>query len=234
MEKFILFDVGANWGSDSLEVTKLNPNCETWAFEPTPELYQNLVWASTSGSVYPSSRLVDQHHRWPLTPMTDPDGIDYSDRYHAFKIALSDYDGEADFNLGQRSDCDWGSSSLLEFVDTRDTVWAGRDDLTFIDKTTVTVKRFDTWYKENNLDLPYISHFHVDTQGTDLNVLKGMGNLVTLIRTGVIECSTNEYTRLYKQGHTVSEAVDWLTAVGFHVGYVDYKENECNVYFSMN
>ena len=232
MYKFILFDVGANWGSDSLEATKLNPNYETWAFEPTPKLYQNLVWASESGSVYPSSRLVDQHHRWPASPMTEPDGAAYNDRYHAYEIALSDVNGWADFNLGNLPTCDWGSSSLLPWSEQKDRVWADRPDLTFTDKIRVRVMRFDTWYRKHDLDLPYISHFHVDTQGTDLLVLKGMGELVDLIQTGVIECSTTEQDQLYAGGHTVAESTDWLEHHGFAITHIDNKDRECNVYFA--
>ena len=35
---YILFDVGANWGSDSISKTDHDASVTTWAFEPTPEL----------------------------------------------------------------------------------------------------------------------------------------------------------------------------------------------------
>jgi hypothetical protein len=42
MSKYILFDVGANWGYDSLAKTRDNLEYETWAFEPTPRLLTHL------------------------------------------------------------------------------------------------------------------------------------------------------------------------------------------------
>ena len=41
-ERFVMFDIGANWGTDSLQQTKVNSNYETWAFEPTPILIDHL------------------------------------------------------------------------------------------------------------------------------------------------------------------------------------------------
>ena len=232
MEKFILFDVGANWGSDSLEKTKLDPNYETYAFEPTPKLYENLIWASKTGSVYPRSRLLDQHHRWPLTPMTDPDGVNYSDRYHAYQLAISNYDGTATFNLGHQSNCDWGSSSLYEWADNKDNYWGHRPDLAFTGSIVVEVSRLDTWFKKNNIQLDQIDHFHCDTQGSDLNVLKGMGDYVQLIQTGVIEVATDSERALYKETeNTLDEAQDWLDSCGFTFDNSNRQDHETNLCF---
>jgi len=43
---YIIFDIGANWGQDSLERCKLNPNVKVWAFEPTPQLVEYLIQSS--------------------------------------------------------------------------------------------------------------------------------------------------------------------------------------------
>lgn len=43
---FILFDVGANHGQDSLNQTRDNPDVITYAFEPIPELFKKLETAS--------------------------------------------------------------------------------------------------------------------------------------------------------------------------------------------
>ena len=69
--KFVLFDVGANWGTDSLERTQIDENIITWAFEPVPELIANLTTKSA----------------------------EYSYRYHVVPSAVSDFDGTAQFNV---------------------------------------------------------------------------------------------------------------------------------------
>ena len=232
MEKFILFDVGANWGSNSLEVTKNNLNYETYAFEPTPKLYENLVLASQVGSVYPSYRLSDQHHRWPLTPMTDPDGVDYSNRYHAYQLAISNYDGTSIFNLSNQLNCDWGGSSLYEWADNKNYHWGHRPDLEFTDSITVEVSRLDSWFIKNNIQLDRIDHFHCDTQGSDLNVLKGMGDYVHLIQTGVIEVAITSERALYKGAdNTLDEAQTWLEARGFIIDSANSQDHEINLSF---
>lgn len=79
---FILFDVGANWGTDSLERTRTSPFVQTYAFEPTPELFEHLTKESVA----------------------------FATRYNLFQIALSDFDGEAEFRVAAHAD--WGTSSL--------------------------------------------------------------------------------------------------------------------------
>ena len=60
---YILFDVGTNWGENSLPKAQQDPNVEVWAFEPTPQLVQHLMNASQS----------------------------FSNRYHVEPIALGDF-----------------------------------------------------------------------------------------------------------------------------------------------
>ena len=38
MSNYILFDVGANWGTDSLEITRDNKDYVSYVFEPVPTL----------------------------------------------------------------------------------------------------------------------------------------------------------------------------------------------------
>ena len=71
MTRFVLFDVGANWGTDSLERTQADQHVETWAFEPVPELIANLTDKSA----------------------------EYTNRYHIVPSAVSDFDGTAQFNV---------------------------------------------------------------------------------------------------------------------------------------
>jgi FkbM family methyltransferase len=206
MSKFVLFDVGANWGFDSLDKTQLNPSMETWAFEPTPELINHLTSKSET----------------------------FSDRYHISPIALSDFDGTAQFNIADTPGCDWGCSSLNNFSDNLDQTWPGRWDFKFNRTIDVKVSRFDTWYKENNIQLDRIDFFHCDTQGSDLKVLEGMGDLIHLISEGVIECAREESVKLYKENHTLADAQQFLISKGFVITNLtsnDVFNNEINLHF---
>lgn len=115
----ILFDVGANYGEDSVPITATNTQYQAYAFEPTPEL-------------------VDY-----LTRMTR----DFSDRYHIIPCAVSDFDGSAQFHLTAHAN--WGCSSLLTFSDGLDKTWPDRTDFFTERSIDVKVIRLDGWLKDN-------------------------------------------------------------------------------------
>lgn len=203
---YILLDIGANWGHDSLDKTKNNQNIKTWAFEPTPELIAHLIDKSS----------------------------EYADRYQVIPIALSDFDGSAQFNIADNPGCDWGCSSLNTFSDHIAHTWPGRTDFQFNRHITVQVSRFDTWYRTNNINFDKIDYFHCDTQGTDLKVLQGMGEYIELIQEGVVECARDEQVKLYKENHTITEMHDFLNQKGFDIVRHQSNDpwtNEINVYF---
>jgi FkbM family methyltransferase len=199
--KYVLLDVGANWGTDSLVVTRDNPHYLTYAFEPTQELQTHLMEASAA----------------------------FSARYHVMGFALSDFDGEADFHIA--SHADWGVSSLLEFAPNIQETWNGRTDLYVDRVETVPVMRFDTWFKSQSPDFDRIDFFHCDTQGSDLKVLTGMGDCFEMIVEGVIECPASIDVRLYTGQHTLEQAQDFLSDRGYEVFRREPQQNEINLFF---
>lgn len=198
---FTLFDVGANWGTDSLKITQKNKNYSTWAFEPTPELIANLSTKSQ----------------------------EFSDRYTIMPFAVSNFNGTAQFNVARHGD--WGVSSLLEFNDGLEHTWKRRKDLYVDQKITVPVMRLDTWFELFKPNITQIDFFHCDTQGSDLKVLEGMGEYFSLIKDGVIECPQSEDVKLYKGQHTKEEAYEFLDKRGYHVYKIESQQNEDNLFF---
>lgn len=200
-----MFDIGANWGTDSLHKTRINSNYETWAFEPTPKLIEHLARESSS----------------------------FSDRYHVIPLAISDFDGNSKFNISGTHD--WGCSSLNSFNDDLQKNWPGRTDFVVTETIDVQVMRLDSWIKQNNITIDRIDFFHCDTQGNDLKVLKGMGDYINLIREGVVECASSEEVSLYKDNHTLSEMLDFLNSHDFNIYEIrsnDVWKNEVNVFFN--
>lgn len=200
---FVLFDVGANWGTDSLARTRDNSSVQCYAFEPTPELALHL---------YRESML-------------------FRDRYFINRIALSDYDGAASFNVSAHGD--WDLSSLHEYsADVSDT-WKGRGDIQigFDRKIDVQVSRLDTWFKETKPPIDRINFFHCDTQGSDLAVLRGMGDHIGLIHEGVVETPQSAAVRLYEGQFQQEEMRDFLSDNGFDIIRVESQQNEDNLYF---
>lgn len=220
---YILFDVGANQGQDSLNKTRNNLNIITYAFEPMPEFINRINTARHNG------------YTWEYFRRTEDRGPSYADRYHLTPCALSDYDGESTFYVADSDPTgDWGASSLYPFVDHVGETWPGRMDLRTTRTITVKVCRFDTWYQEQGLNLDKIDYFHCDTQGSDLRVLKGMGDYVHLIQEGVVECARDDKAKLYAENHTVNEMEDFLISHGFQIVRTesnDCWQNELNLYF---
>ena len=203
---YVLFDIGANWGTDSLDKTRNDQNIITWAFEPTPELITHLTDSSK----------------------------DYADRYQIVPLAVSDFDGTAQFNVADIPGHDWGTSSLNTFSENLDQTWPGRQDFKVTRTIEVQVSRFDTWYHTNKINIDKIDYFHCDTQGSDLRVLHGMGDLIHLIQEGVVECARDDQVKLYKENHTLQEMLDFLSSQGFEIIRTEGNDswsNEINVYF---
>jgi len=204
MTNYILFDVGANWGVDSLGKTAQNPNVITYAFEPTPYHLAHLKNASAS----------------------------FSHRYNIYPYAVSDIDGTANFKIV--FDHNGGCNSLNTFSEGLDKTWPGRPDFKVKEEMPVRVIRLDTWIRENNIKLEKIDYFHCDVQGSDLRVLQGLGDYLELIQYGVIECASGESVKLYKENHTLAQAIEWLDSKGFVIDHTesgDPENNEVNLHF---
>lgn len=198
----ILFDVGAHHGQDSLNITQHNPDVICYAFEPTPELARLLRIAAEARNM--------------------------KERYHVFEHAISDFDGEADFHMVEG---DTGSASLNEFSDNLSETWPGRTDFVVRGSKKVNVYRLDTWLSIFASDVTQIDHLHIDAQGCDLAVLKGLGEKLSMVQSGVVEVPQSEEVSLYKGQHTKQEAIDFLEQNGFVIDKVTSQVNEDNLYF---
>jgi FkbM family methyltransferase len=203
----ILFDVGANWGLNSLDFISKNLEYICFAFEPTPQLAQHLR---------------DESYRKKIDK-----------RYYVIEKAVADYNGYSAFNIaGQR---DWGCSSLLEFSDNLEQTWPGRKDFKVTENIQVEVITLSKYIEEiSPVLINTINYFHCDTQGMDLKVLKGMGRYIQLIEEGVIEVAANSKVQLYKNQHTKFDAVQFLEQNDFKITKEkrnDIYGNEFNLYF---
>jgi len=208
---YVLFDVGTNWGEDSLPKCANDPNVLVWAFEPTPQLADHLRRASTN----------------------------FSDRYTVVPVALENFDGEAEFHI--QNNPGMGQNSLNTYnQDAVNNHWDRRTpeqlfEFSSSSSIKVPVFKLETWINANLPGLDHIDHFHCDTQGSDLRVLMGMGDYINLIRSGKVECARDKESRLYNEStNFVDDVCDFLESKGFKINDIqsnDYLGNELNVYF---
>lgn len=200
----IMFDVGANYGTDSLPIIHDNSDWICFAFEPTPHLIDYLKKSSSS----------------------------FSDRYHIIPYAVSDFNGEANFHISGQSD--WGCSSLLTFSDNLHETWPGRTDFKVTETIKVKVITLKQFIEQMSpVPITTIHRFHCDTQGSDLKVLKGMEEYINIILNGVVEAA-NKKNILYNNQNTVEETNAYLQQYNFitNIEINDQFHNEVNIRFN--
>lgn len=65
-------------------------------------------------------------------------------------------------------------------------------EVTFPSKESISVKRFDNFAKENNIELDEYNFLNIDVQGYELEVLKGMGEHLNKIDIIIAEVNRDE------------------------------------------
>jgi hypothetical protein len=142
---------------------------------------------------------------------------------------VSDYDGQATFYLSELSD--HGCSSLYRFSDHIGETWRGRDDLRVTRTIRVDVTRLDTFMEREGIE--HVHHLHIDAQGADLAVLRGLGSRYTDVDGGVLEVAARPEVTLYDGAPALHEVLDWLARHDFEVVRTDDQSggNEVNVTF---
>ena len=150
-----IFDVGAHHGEDSVNFIKKKLNWKCIAFEANPEVADYL------SNITESIR----------------------ERYTIVRMAVSDYDGESDFNLNP-----YGCSSLHTF---KDTAMKRQPRFRFTSSVKIPVTRLDTWISKNAPEITKIEHLHIDAQGSDLEVAH-----VGIIASGELNSGLSEVSNL--------------------------------------
>ncbi len=200
--KNILFDVGANDGSKWFtELSNDQEDTFVYMFEPTPHLC-NVI-----------KQRYAQLKNWVL-----------------IEKAVSNFCGVSKFNIA--ANWDWGCSSLLDFNKDRINTWPANrtgpgGDLHFTDSVDAEVITLNS-FLEANPHIDHISYLHIDTQGSDLNVLKGCTNYLHLVTKGQIEAAYN--APLYEGSPSYKECVDWLENNNFSSQVVN-ANHECDILF---
>lgn len=145
-------------------------------------------------------------------------------------MAVSDFDGTATFYVDELGD--QGCSSLLEFMPEHPR-WPGRQDLRSTGALNVPVTRLDTYLKAH--DIRDVRFLHIDAQGADLAVLRGLGRLAHRVRAGQVEAATSRERALYRGQPLMPQIERWLTTHGFRITHRTKNDewgNEMNLEFS--
>lgn len=198
-----VIEVGANIGTDTARLLR-EYDCPIISFEPVPKLFEEL------------QKKFSQQKRLTL-----------------LSAAVGNENTTAVFHITPevaKQRARHGASSLFEFREELKDEW-NRADFCVNEKIEVEVWRLDKIIQEKNItEIPYL---HCDAQGNDLNVIRGLGDYVNIVKQGVIEVTKD--LPLYKNtDNTLAIAEKLLPSMGFTITGVranDRMNSEVNVYF---
>lgn len=97
----------------------------------------------------------------------------------------------------------------------------------------VDIIRLDTFIEENNIQ--HIDYFHCDAQGSDLGILKSLGDTIHIIKKGQVEGSRNE--NLYQTENHYLAIINYLENNNFLIlnkQQIEERDNwlDLNIYFT--
>ena len=121
--------------------------------------------------------------------------------FRIYPLALSNKKGTFDFYLTDKQDC----SSLKA---PKEEAWVNRPDV-----TNFTMLQVEVDLMKNVLpNIPYISYLKIDTQGSEYEILEGMGDLLN--KTHYVRCEISNYGQ-YVGERTKWEVISFMESKGF-------------------
>lgn len=125
------------------------------------------------------------------------------------KLAVSDFNGKSDFFITYEN---MGGSSLLEPMLLNKTGYQN-------EKTEVDVVKLSDWCPENNINS--VDLMWMDTQGSELNIFKGMGDLLYTVKGIYVESSNIPY---YHGAANKNDVIRYLSQYGLQLVCESYHD----------
>lgn len=134
------------------------------------------------------------------------------ENYHLIPQAVSDSDGEITFNVCDNNTC----SSVLD--------WSGRVSFGGMTPRRVQCTTLETFL--TRLGVGSVEYLHIDAQGHDLAVLRGLGSRLSAVQAGVCESmGPNTDWTLYARQPSFEEVRSFLVENGYEV---TWEANVCS------
>ena len=206
-----IFDVGAFDGLDGLILAINNPNTMVHAFEANPDLIKVIK---------NNKKTIEQYKKIKIN------------NYKIINNAVSDKNSDLIFNIAKNPTV----SSLNEFSKNIDKTWPGYREAhcTVVKKIEAKGITLEKYCVDN--EIKKINYLHIDTQGSDLQVLKGLKNKLNIVDQGVLEAAVDEDTSLYETNHTIDETKKFLHLNNFEISKIENVDKnidkEKNIYFN--
>ena len=210
------FDVGADDGFHGIMFAFMNPKIKVFAFEPIK---------GSKNKIIRNLRKIEKFFKLKIT------------NYKIINIAISDFNGkhifyETDYKV---------ASSLLKPEKKLNKFWINSTDHLFktVVKGTKTKKCYkvkvltlEKFCKKNSIKI--INYLHVDAQGHDLKVIKGLKGFKKCLIEGVAEVPSNDKFKFYKKEQSFKELKKKFKTWKFKITNVEEIQKNFpyfNVYF---
>ncbi len=205
-----IFDVGAFNGVNGLALAAKNPDTLVNAFEANKDLIKIIIKLKKKLEIRLGRKL---------------------NNYKIHNLAVSNKNKTSYFYIAKNPTV----SSLHKFSKNLDKTWPGYKDSHCHTIKKVKVKTITLKYFCFKNKIKVINYLHVDTQGNDLNVLKGLGSEIKIIKQGVMESSLSKKSSLYQDNHILSEVKKFFRERSFAIIKINPIEsslgNEVDIYY---
>jgi len=139
-----------------------------------------------------------------------------------FNVALSDYDGEAEFHISTGSFC---SSSLMDF--TPEAKKYG-DELVTERLIKVPVRKVDTLVEKYKIPLEKFNCLYLDVQGNEYKALVGAAETIKKMDFLFVEVN---HVELYKDSVLWGQFSEFIKSLGWRLATIRNHESEKNNHF---
>ena len=194
MKKYFnfIFDVGANDGSDGLALAYKNKEYFIHAFEANPYLIKKIKSLKKKLETRIGKSI---------------------NNYKIHNLAVGSKKRIATFNISSNHRV----SSLNKLSKNLDKSWPGYKEKIFkvVKKIKVRVITLDDFMKKNKIKI--IDYLHVDTQGSDMMVLKGLKSNINSVLEGKVEAATSKKKAAYINNHTIDDVKKFFSKTNIKI-----------------
>tara|TARA_B100001027_G_scaffold89806_1_gene61599 strand:- start:1705 stop:2466 length:762 start_codon:yes stop_codon:yes gene_type:complete len=205
-----IFDVGAFNGLDGIALALQNQKVMIHAFEANPSMIKIIKSNKKKIEDFLGKKILN---------------------FKVNNYAVSDKNAFLKLNIALNPTV----SSLHKFSKEINKTWPGYSELHFkyikqVKVKAITLKK----YCEKN-GVKKINYLHIDTQGNDLKVLKGLKDYIYIVEKGVLEAAVNKKKALYQNSNTINQIKKFLKSNKYIITKIDSLDenikNEKNIFF---